>query len=64
MIEDFDKLKKTFFVEVKSSKDKLLDSFENVVDCPTDSSKIFKAHIVEGVYFLWKQLKPKDEMIN
>ena len=27
-------------------------------------SKIFTAHILEKVYFLWKQLKSKDEMIN
>ena len=62
--EDFDKLKETFFAEVKSFEDKLLDSFENVVDSPTDGSKIFTAHILEEVYFLWKQLKSKDEMIN
>ena len=64
MIEDFDKLKNAFFAEVKSFKDKVLDSFENVVDYPTDGSKIFTAHILEEVYFLRKQLKSKDEMIN
>ena len=64
LIEDFDKLKKSFFAEVKSFKDKLLDSFENLVDSPTDGSKIFTAHILEEVYFLQKQLKSKDEMIN
>ena len=64
MAEDFDKLKKAFFAEVKSFKDKLLDSFENVVDSPSDGSKIFTAHILEEVYFLRKQLKSKDEMIN
>ena len=56
--------KKNFFDEVKSSKDQLLDSFENVVDSPTDGSEIFMAHILEEVYFLRKQLKFKDEMIN
>ena len=60
LIEDFDNLKK----EVKSFKDKFLDSFENVVVSPTDGSKIFTAHILEEVYFLRKQLKSKDEMIN
>ena len=64
MIEDFDKLKNTFFAEVKSFKDKVLDSFENVVDSPADGSKTFTAHILEEVYFLRKQLKSKDEMIN
>ena len=64
MIEDFDNFKKVFFAEVKSLKDKFLDSFENVVASPTDSSKIFTAHILEEVYFLRKQLKSKDEMIN
>ena len=64
LIEDFDKLKNAFFAEVKSFKDKVLDSFENVVDYPTDGSKIFTAHILEEVYFLRKQLKSKDEMIN
>ena len=57
-------MKKTFFAEVKSFKDKLLDSFENVVDSRTDGSKIFTAHILEEMYFLRKQLKFKDEMIN
>ena len=47
LIEDFDKLKKNpFFAEVKSFKDKLLDSFENIVHSPTDGSKIFTAHIL------------------
>ena len=64
MIEDFDKLKKAFFAEVKLFKDKLLDSFENVVDSPTDGSKIFTSPILEKVKFLWKQLKSKDEMIK
>ena len=64
MIEDFDNFKKVFFAEVKSLKDKFLESFENVVASPTDSSKIFTAHILEEVYFLRKQLKSKDEMIN
>ena len=64
MIEDFDNFKKVFFAEVKSLKDKFLDSFENVVASPTDGSKIFTAHILEEVYFLRKQLKSKDEMIN
>ena len=64
LIEDFDKLKNAFFAEVKSFKDKVLDSFENVVDSPADGSKTFTAHILEEVYFLRKQLKSKDEMIN
>ena len=64
LIEGFDKLKRPFFAEVKSFKDNLLDLFENVVDSPTDGSKIFKVHILEEVYFLQKQLKSKDEMIN
>ena len=64
LIEDFDKLKNAFFAEVKSFKDKILDSFENDVGSPTDASKIFMAHILEEVYFLRKQLKSKDEMIN
>ena len=64
LIEDFDKLKNAFFADVKSFKDKVLDSFENVADSPTDGSKIFTAHILEEVYFLWKLLKSKDEMIN
>ena len=64
LIEDFDNLKKVFFAEVKSFKDKFLDSFGNVVVSPTDGSKIFTAHILEEVYFLRKQLKSKDEMIN
>ena len=64
LIEDFDKLKNTFFAEVESFKDKLLDSIENVVGSPTDVSKTFMAHILEEVYFLQKQLKSKDEMIN
>ena len=64
MIEDFDKLKNAFFAEVKSFKDKVLDSFENVVGSPTDVSKTFTAHILEEVYFLRKQLKSKDEIIN
>ena len=64
MIEDFDKLKNAFFAEVKSFKDKVLDSFENVVGSPTDVSKTFTAHILEEVHFLRKQLKSKDEMIN
>ena len=57
-------MKKTFFAEVKSFKDKLLDSFEDVVDFRTDAFKIFTAHILEEMYFLRKQLKFKDEMIN
>ena len=64
LIEDFNKLKKSFFAEVKSFKDKVLDSLENLVDSPTDGSKIFTAHILEEVFFLRKQLKSKDEMIN
>ena len=52
------------FVEIKSFKDKLLNSFENVFDSPTDGSKIITAHILKEVYFTWKQLKSKDEMIN
>ena len=64
LIEDFDDLKKVFFAEVKSFKDKFLDSFENVVVSPTDGSKIFTAYILEEVHFLRKQLKSKDEMIN
>ena len=64
LIEDFDKLKNAFFAEVKSFKDKVLDSFENVVGSPTDVSKTFTAHILEEVYFLRKQLKSKDEIIN
>ena len=64
LIEDFDKLKKAFLAEVTSSKDKLLDSFKKVVDSPTDGFKIFTAHILEKVLFIWKQLKSKDEMIN
>ena len=63
MIDYFDKLKKKF-VEVKSFKYKLLNSFENVFDSPTDGSKIITAHILKEVYFTWKQLKSKDEMIN
>ena len=43
LIENFDKLKKTFFAEIKSFKDKLLGSFKNVVDSPTDGSKTFTA---------------------
>ena len=64
LIEDFDKLKNAFFAEVKSFKDKVLDSFENVVGSPSDVSKTFTAHILEEVYFLRKQLKSKDEIIN
>ena len=64
LIEDFDQLKKTFFAGVKLFKDKLLDSFDNVVDSLTDDSKIVTAHILEEVYFVGKQLKSKDEMIN
>ena len=64
LIEDFDELKKSFFAEVKSFKHKLLDSFENLADSPTDGSKIFTAHILEEVYFLRIQLKSKDEIIN
>ena len=64
LIEDFDKLEKIFFAEIPSFKDKLSDSFENVVDSPTDGSQIFTAHILEEVYFLGKQLKSKDEIIN
>ena len=63
MIDYFDKLKKKF-VEVKSFKYKLLNSFENVFDSPTDGSKIITAHILKEVYFTCKQLKSKDEMIN
>ena len=37
--------------------DKSLDLFENFVNSPTEDSKIFMAHMVEEVYFLWKQLK-------
>ena len=59
MIEDFHKLKKAFFAEVKSFKDKLLHSFENVVDSSTGGSTI-----LEEVSFLRKQLKSKDEMIK
>ena len=55
LIEDFDKLKNAFFAEVKSFKDKVLDSFENLVGSPTDVSKISMAHILEEVYFLRKQ---------
>ena len=43
LIGNFDKLKKTFFAEIKSFKDKLLGSFENVVNSPTDGSKTFTA---------------------
>ena len=57
-------MKNKFFAEVKSFKDKLLDSFENVIDSPTDGCKIFTTHILEEVYFRQKQLKSKDEMIN
>ena len=64
LIEFFDKLKKSIFAEGKSFKDKLLDSFENVVDSPTDGSKTFTAYILEKVYFLRKQVKSKDELIN
>ena len=64
LIEDFDKLKNAFFAEVKSFKDKVLDSFENVVDSPTDGSKTFTTHILEEVHFLRKQLKSRDEMIK
>ena len=64
LIEDFDKLKNAFFAEVKSFKDKVSDSFENVVDSPTDGSKTFTAHILEEVHFLRKQLKSRDEMIK
>ena len=64
MIEDFYRLKKIFFAQVKSFKDKLLDSFENVVDSPTDGSKIFTAHILEEVYFLRKELKSEDEILT
>ena len=49
MIEDFDKLKKAFFAEVKSFKDKLLNSLENDVDSPTGGSKIFTSPILEEV---------------
>ena len=64
MIEDSYRLKKIFFAQVKSFKDKLLDSFENVVDSPTDGSKIFTAHILEEVYFLRKELKSEDEILT
>ena len=64
LIEDCDKLKTAFFAEIKSFKDKVLDSFDNVVDSPTDGSKTFTAHILEEVYFLRKQLKSIDEMIS
>ena len=60
MIEDFNKLKNTFFTEVKSFKVEVLDLFENVVESPTDGSKIFTVQ----VYFLRKQVKSKDETIN
>ena len=50
LIEDFDKLKKIFSAVVTSFKDKLLDSFGNVVYSPTDISKIFTVHILEEVY--------------
>ena len=49
LIEDFDKLKKAFFAEVKSFKDKLLNSLENDVDSPTGGSKIFTSPILEEV---------------
>ena len=49
LIEDFDKLKKAFFAEVKSFKDKLLNSLENDVDFPTGGSKIFTSPILEEV---------------
>ena len=64
LIEDVDKLWKTFFAEVESFKDKLLDSFKNVANSATDCSKIFTAHTLDEVNFLRKQLKSKDEMIN
>ena len=51
LIEDFDKLKKAFFADVKSFKDKLLDSSENVCDSPTDGSKIITAHILERLTY-------------
>ena len=52
-MEDFDKLeKKKRFIEVKSFKDKPLDSFENVVHSLTDDSKISVAHVLEEAYFL------------
>ena len=65
MIEDFYRLKKIFFAQVKKPfKDKLLDSFENVVDSPTDGSKLFTAHILEEVCFLRKELKSEDEILT
>ena len=64
LIEDFDNLKKVFFAEVKSFKDKFLDSFGNAVVSPTDGSKIFTAHILEDVYFLRKQLKLKMKWLT
>ena len=57
------KKKKFFFAEVKSFKEKLLDSFENVVDSHIDGSKSFIADFLE-VHFLRKQLKSRDEMIK
>ena len=60
MIKDFNKLKNTFFTEVKLFKVEVLDLFENVVESPTDGSKTSTVQ----VYFLWKQVKSKDETIN
>ena len=60
MIEDFDKLKNTFFTEVKSFKVEVLDLFENVVESHTDGSKTFTVQ----VYFPQKQVKSRDEIIN
>ena len=60
LIEDFDKLKNTFFTEVKSFKVEVLDLFENVVESPTDGSKTFTVQ----VYFPQKQVKSRDEIIN
>ena len=51
-MEDFDKFENKLFIEVKSFKDKSLDSFENVVHSLTDDSKISVAHVLEEVYFL------------
>ena len=52
LMKDFDKFENKLFIEVKSFKDKSLDSFENVVHSLTDDSKISVAHVLEEVYFL------------
>ena len=62
VIEEFDTLKSSFFAEVKSFKNKHLNSYLNDVSI-NNSERLIK-QLQDNINFLREQLKNKGEIIN